>query len=94
MLESDDGRTSVPEVPADAANCPSSLSVSRNWKGLAQLSGEVGLQDADIAQSRDALVGRGFHQAMLERETADAVHDRKDPALLEVQRIALALGRD
>ena len=31
-------------------------------KGLAQLAGEVGLQDADVAQPRDTLVGRRFQQ--------------------------------
>ena len=94
MLESNDGRTSVPEVPPDAASCPSSLSVSRKRKVWLNSRAKSGLQDADLAQPRDALVGRGFHQAMLDRETAGAVNDRKDPALLEVQRIALALGRD
>src|SRR6266581_1182147 len=60
-------------------------------KGLAQLAGEVGLQDADFAQSRDALVGRRFQQAMLDGETADAVNDRKEATFLEVQRVALSL---
>jgi len=36
-----------PEVPADAANCPSSLSVNKKLECLAQLAGEVGLQDAE-----------------------------------------------
>ena len=84
----------MPEVPADAASCPSSLSISRKLKCLAQFAGEVGLQNTDVAQSRDALVGGSLQQAMLDRETADAVNDRKNATLLEVQRIALALGRD
>ena len=98
MLESDDGRTSVPEVPANSANCPVRTWASNRKLGCLKklkLTGEVGLQNADVAQSRDALVGRSFQQAMFDGGVPETpVNDRKNATLLEVERVALALGRN
>ena len=82
--------TSVPEVPGDAASCPSSLSINRNWN-VWLIRGRNRL-----AAHRCRVVARcacrWHRQAMLDRETADAMNDRKNTTLLEVQRVALTLG--
>src|SRR5258708_38050313 len=58
------------------------------------MEGEVGLQDVEVGQSGDQLGSGSIPEALLDRETADAMNDRKDTTLLEVQRIARAFGCD
>ncbi len=94
MLDSDDGRTRVPEVPADAANCPSSLSISMNWKAWLSSRAKSACSTPISRRRINALVGCGLHQPMFESKAANAVHDRKDTTLLEVQRVAIARGCD
>src|SRR5262245_60237861 len=48
------------------------------------------MQDAGISQAHDALVGASLYQPVLQSKTANAMHDRKDATLLEVQRVAIA----
>ena len=90
MLESARRPTRVDPCPT-AASCASSRSVMQELEGLRQSSREIRLT-GPWSESRDAFGGRGLRQPLFERERADAVHDGEDAALLEVERVALALG--
>ena len=83
-----------PSVPADAASCPSSLSVSRKRKvWLSSRAKSACRTPMSLSRAMRLSVAVSSKPCSM-RETANAVNDRKDATLLEVQRVALALGRD
>src|SRR4029453_2965689 len=63
-------------------------------KSLVQVASKIAARHPKIAQAGDAPVGGRLEQAVLDCEAANAVHNGKYPAFLEVERISRALGRD